>query len=90
MKKASTVILAICAALAMTACGGNADTAEVEETTVTEESAETEAQEKTDAYYEAGRKSLYGLDGAQIDIEDAYTITGLLWSQEMRKILKPR
>lgn len=45
---------------------------------------EAEAQEREEAeeqarlakaseHYESGRKSLYGLDGAQIDLEDAYT-----------------
>ncbi len=89
-KKALMAILPLCVAMAMTACGGNADTAEVkettkvEETTAAEESAEADAQteaeaeeqaesEETDEYYEAGRRSLYGLDGAQIDLEDAHT-----------------
>ena len=75
-KKALMAILPLCVAMAMTACGGNADTAEVKETTVAEETAEAEEQtesEETDEYYEAGRRSLYGLDGAQIDLEDAHT-----------------
>ena len=83
-KKALMTILPLCVAMAMTACGGNADTAEVKETTVAEETAEADAQteakaeeqaesEETDEYYEAGRRSLYGLDGAQIDLEDAHT-----------------
>ncbi len=94
-KKALMAILSLCVAMAMTACGGNADTAEVKETTVAEETAEadaqTEAEESVEAdaqaeteaeeaqieeaggYYEAGRRSLYGLDGAQIDLEDART-----------------
>ena len=82
-KKALMAILPLCVAMAMTACGGNADTAEVKETTVAEETAEADAQteaeaeeqaesEETDEYYEAGRRSLYGLDGAQIDLEDAH------------------
>jgi len=83
-KKALMAILPLCVAMAMTACGGNADTAEVKETTVAEETAEADAQteakaeeqaesEETDEYYEAGRRSLYGLDGAQIDLADAHT-----------------
>ncbi len=83
-KKALMTILPLCVAMAMTACGGNADTAEVKETTVAEETAEADAQteaeaeeqaesEETDEYYEAGRRSLYGLDGAQIDLADAHT-----------------
>ena len=89
-KKALMAILALSVAMAMTACGGNADTAEVkettkvEETTATEESAEADAQTEAEdeeqaklaeasEYYEAGRRSLYGLDGAQIDMEDACT-----------------
>lgn len=48
MKKiALTVILPLCAVMAMTACGGNADTAEVEETTVIAESTEDDEQEET-------------------------------------------
>lgn len=43
-KKVLTVILTLCVAGAMTACGGNADTAEVKETAVTEESAEADVQ----------------------------------------------
>ena len=93
-KKVLTVILPLCVAMTMTACGGNADTTEVEETivvaenTVSDAQAESEtgeqAQEEAevekqagiaeaDTFYEVGRKSLYGLDGAQINIEDAYT-----------------
>ena len=91
-KKALTVILPLCIVMTMTACGGNVETAEVEETTVTEESTEADVQAEAEAgeqaqeeaeeqagiaeadmFYEAGRKSLYGLDGAQINIEDAYT-----------------
>ena len=83
-KKALMTILPLCVAMAMTACSGNADTAEVKETTVAEETAEADAQteakaeeqaesEETDEYYEAGRRSLYGLDGAQIDLADAHT-----------------
>ena len=86
-KKIRMAIPLLCVAMAMTACGGNADTAEVKETTATEESAEakadadTEDQEKAEeqarleeaeGYYEAGRRSLYGLDGARIDMEDAH------------------
>lgn len=95
-KKALTVILSLCVALAMTACDGNTDTAGVEETAVVEESTEADTQaeeeakaeaeakaqeeaeelerlEEANECYEAGRKSLYGLNGAQIDMEDAYT-----------------
>lgn len=83
-KKALTVILPLCVAIAITACGGNADATEVEETTVIEESTEADGQEEAeaeeqggnpeaDACYEAGRRSLYGLYGVQIDMEDAYT-----------------
>ena len=46
-KKALIVILSLCIAMTMTACGGNADTTEVEETTVVTES--TEALEDTEA-----------------------------------------
>ena len=83
-KKALMTILPLCVAMAMTACSGNADTAEVKETTVAEETAEADVETEeeageqaesaeTDEYYEAGRRSLYGLDGAQIDLEDAHT-----------------
>ena len=83
-KKALMTILPLCVAMAMTACGGNAAPAEVKETTVVEESVEADVQteaeaeeqaesEETDEYYEAGRRSLYGLDGAQIDLADAHT-----------------
>ncbi len=99
MKKKVLMILPLCVAMAMSACGGNTDKAEVEETTVTEESAEADAQTEAeaeaktqegaeeqaqeeageqadtaeaDACYEAGRRSFYGLDGAEIDREDAY------------------
>ncbi len=92
-KKVLMAILPLCVAVTMTACGGNADTKEVRETTVTEESTEADTQveaeeqtqeemeeqeeqagnEEADACYEAGRKSLYGLDGVQIDMEEAYT-----------------
>lgn len=48
-KKALTIILPLCAAMAMTACGGNADTTEVEETTVIEESMEADAQAEAEA-----------------------------------------
>lgn len=83
-KKALMTILPLCVAMAMTACGGNADTAEVKETTVAEETVEADVETEeeageqaesaeTDEYYEAGRRSLYGLDGAQIDLEDAHT-----------------
>ena len=77
-------ILALCVAMAMTACSENTDTAEVEKTTATAESAEAGAPTEAEAekqeqlaeagqYYEAGRRNLYGLDGAQIDLEDART-----------------
>lgn len=94
-QKILKLILPLCIAMAMTACGGNADTTEIAETAATEKNtdAEAEAEAKTEAeakaeakaeaeeqarlkeageYYEAGRKSLYGLDGSQINIEDAY------------------
>lgn len=49
-KKALTVILPLCVAMAMTACGGNAETAEAEETAVTVETqAEAEAEEQEEA-----------------------------------------
>lgn len=48
-KKALKIILPLCAAMAMTACGGNADTAEVNETTVIEESMEADAQAEAEA-----------------------------------------
>ncbi len=99
-KKALTVILPLCVAVVMTACGGNEDTVKVEETAVAAEGAETDAQaeaeveeqsqaeaeEQTenaevDAFYEAGRRSLYGLDGAEIDREEAYT--NFMKSQEL-------
>ena len=77
-------ILALCVAMAMTACSENTDTTEVEKTTATAESAEAGAPTEAEAekqeqlaeagqYYEAGRRNLYGLDGAQIDLEDART-----------------
>lgn len=48
-KKTLTIILPLCAAMAMAACGGNADTAEVNETTVIEESMEADAQAEAEA-----------------------------------------
>ena len=54
-KKALMTILPLCVAMAMTACGGNADTAEVKETTVAEETAEADAQ--TEAEAEAAAKA---------------------------------
>lgn len=48
-KKVLMTILPVCVAMTMTACGGNADTVEVEETAVTEESAEPDAQAEKEA-----------------------------------------
>lgn len=48
-KKALMAVLPLCAAMAMTACGGNADTTEVKETAVTEESAEADTQAEVEA-----------------------------------------
>ncbi|MCM1047918.1 MAG: SEL1-like repeat protein [Clostridiales bacterium] len=100
-KKLLMAVLSLCIVMSMTACGNNADTEEVVETTATEDGAdvstdtgtqeetgtqeqegeETQAQEEVDEYYEAGRKSLYGLDGAQINLEDAYA--NFIKSQEL-------
>lgn len=58
-KKVQMALLPLCVAMAMTACGGNADTAEVkettkvEETTATEESAEADAQKEAEAEKQA-------------------------------------
>ena len=48
-KKALTVILPLCVAMTMTACGGNVDTTEVEETTAITESTEADAQAEAEA-----------------------------------------
>lgn len=73
-KRVQLAILSVCVAMEMAACGGNADTVGVTEIVMTEESAEAQARlEEGGKCYEAGRKSFYGLDGAQTDMEDAYT-----------------
>ena len=54
-KKALMTIMPLCVAMAMTACGGNAGTAEVKEITVAEETAEADAQ--TEAEAEAAAKA---------------------------------
>ena len=46
-KKALMTILLLCVAVAMTACGGNGDTAEVKEPMVTEENAEADTEAST-------------------------------------------
>ena len=48
-KKVLKAILPVCAAVAMTACGGNAGTKEVEEAVITEESSEADALEEAEA-----------------------------------------
>ena len=52
-KKVQMTILALCTAVTMTACGGNADTAEVQETTAAEESVEADAQAEAEAEEQA-------------------------------------
>lgn len=47
-KQTLRVILPLCVAMTMTACGGNADTAEVEETMVTTDNSEADTQAKTE------------------------------------------
>lgn len=49
MKKVVAAILSVCIAMAMTACGGNAETAEVQETAAAEESAEADEQTEAEA-----------------------------------------
>lgn len=48
-KKAVMIILTLCAAVAMTACGGKAGMAEMQDTTAAEESAEADAQAEAEA-----------------------------------------
>ena len=48
-RKVQMTILALCTAVTMTACGGNADTAEVQDTAAAEESAEADAQAEGEA-----------------------------------------
>ena len=52
-KKALMAIVVLCYAMAMTACGGNTDTAEVKETTVAEESVEADAQTEAEVEEQA-------------------------------------
>ncbi len=61
-KKAVMTILSLCAAVAVTACGGKADTAEVQETTAAEESAEADAGTEEEA-----AASMVGEDAAEAE-----------------------